>query len=278
MDCRPARELLSAHADGELRGLRRWRLTRHLRGCATCAAQLAELQALRARLGAGLPRYAAPAELLERVRAQMQDAAAAPAGFEAGSVRRPSFRASAPAGGAPQRWRWLATGALAGSAATVCALLVGNMILARIAAGEVVAEAVHDHVRAALDGRQIEVASSDRHTVKPWLSARLDYSPPVIDLAQDGFTLAGARLDTLHGQPVAALVYRYGQHSIDVFVRPAPADAPAGPRTLRGFHVAHASDGGMDFLAVSDASPEVLQGLVQRLAAAAPPPGEAPAQ
>jgi len=68
---------------------------------------------------------------------------------------------------------------------------------------------------------EIEVASSDQHTVKPWLSARLDYSPPVRDLANDGFALTEGRLDTLDRQPIATLVYRYRQHTIDVFVCPS---------------------------------------------------------
>jgi anti-sigma factor RsiW len=112
----------------------------------------------------------------------------------------------------------------------------------------------------------IEVASSDQHTVKPWLSARLDYSPPVQDLASEGFALEGGRLDTLERQRVATLVYRYRLHTIDVFVRPESAHAPSALRTLRGFNVVHVTGSGMDWLAVSDASPDVLAAFVQRLA------------
>jgi anti-sigma factor RsiW len=97
----------------------------------------------------------------------------------------------------------------------------------------------------------------------------LDYSPPVQDLASEGFTLSGGRLDTLDKQRVATLVYRYRQHTIDVFVRPEPTRAPSALRTVRGFNVAHASSAGMDWLAVSDVSPDVLTPFVQRLARAA---------
>jgi anti-sigma factor RsiW len=161
---------------------------------------------------------------------------------------------------------------MAGSAATVLVILAGNLVLGGVRGDSLAAEAVKDHVQASLNERQIEIASSDQHTVKPWLSARLDYSPPVRDLADEGFALAGGRLDTLAGQRVATLVYRYRLHTIDVFVRPQPAAAPAGPHSLRGFNVAHASASGMDYLAVSDVSAEVLGQFVQRLAAQAAGP------
>src|SRR5213076_1509313 len=66
---------------------------------------------------------------------------------------------------------------------------------------------------ATLCNRLVDVASSDRHTVKPWLSSRLDYSPPVQDFSADGLPLAGGRLDYLDGHPVATLVYRYREHT-----------------------------------------------------------------
>jgi hypothetical protein len=64
-------------------------------------------------------------------------------------------------------------------------------------------------------------------------------------------------------------VYRYQQHTIDVFVRPEASRAPTPEpelRTVRGFNVAHASGASMDWLAVSDAEPAVLSAFVQRLA------------
>ena len=122
------------------------------------------------------------------------------------------------------------------------------------------------HVRATLNNHLIQVASSDQHTVKPWLSARLDYSPPVQDLASEGFTLTGGRLDMLNKQRVATLVYSRRLHTIDVFVRPESASAPTTLRTVRGFNVAHATGSGMDWIAVSDVSADELTEFVQRLA------------
>jgi anti-sigma factor RsiW len=168
------------------------------------------------------------------------------------------------------RWRWLGAGALAGSMATVLAWLMGSAVLEWRDGTDLGAEAVADHVRATLSNHLTDVATSDRHTVKPWLSARLDYSPPVQDLGSEGFALTGARVDYLEKRAVATLVYRYRDHVVDVFVRPgaggAARSAQSPVTTVRGFNVVRTSGTGMDWLAVSDTSPEVLTAFVARLA------------
>jgi len=254
MSCsRYSEERLSAYVDGELAPFACWRLELHLRGCADCAARVQALRGLSQRLRAQLPRHAAPDALRERLRAQLREAAPA---------RAPGGRAET------RRWAWLAGGALAGSAATAAAILVGGVVLRQLGSDDLLAEVVKDHVQAALQDRRIEVASSDQHTVKPWLSARLDYAPPVRDFASEGFTLLGGRLEVLDGQRVATLVYQYRLHMIDVFVRPAPARAPGSARSLRGFNVAHATGGEMDYLAVSDLNAAELGAFVERVAKA----------
>ena len=251
MNCNSVGPLIETYADGEIGGLRGWSIGRHLRGCAACAAKYEDLVALRARLRAEVPYFPAPPELHTRMRALLADTYVA-----------------APARSRPERdrWRWLTGGALAGCTATIVGLVVGNALIDWRTSEDVAVEAVAIHVQATLNDHLIEVASSDQHTLKPWLSARLDYSPPVRDMANEGFALIGGRLATLHGQRVATLVYRYRQHTIDVFVRPEPAPSKSAPRTLRGFNVAHASGSGMDWLAVSDVSADVLTAFVQRLA------------
>jgi anti-sigma factor RsiW len=251
MNCHRAETLVSAQADGEIGGLRRNSLERHLRSCAACAAKHQDVLALRARVRAEAPYFKAPAELHIRVRALLAGA-----------------QATTPARTSPQRdhWRWLTGGALAGCAATVLAWVVGSAVVDWRADQDLAAEAVAIHTRAVLSDHLIEVASSDQHTVKPWLSARLDYSPPVRDMVNEGFALIGGRLDTLDKQRVATLVYRYRQHTIDVFVRPESNRGPSALRVVRGFTVARASGTGMDWLAVSDVNPDVLTAFVQRLA------------
>ena len=254
MDCHETTALLQAYSDDELDPVRSASIERHLIGCAECAARRDELAKLRARIRNEVPYYPAPQPVRARALAAIEAATAGPA--------RPRR----------ERWTWLTAGALAGSAATVFAWFIGTAALEWQATSDIVTEAVANHSRATLGNRLVDVASSDQHTVKPWLSARLDYSPPVRDFKDDGFPLVGGRLDYLDGRPVATLVYKYREHTIDVFMRPVDSGKPTASRrsaTLRGFNVAHGSAGGMECWAVSDVNMDVLTSLVQHLTSSA---------
>ena len=123
---------------------------------------------------------------------------------------------------------------------------------------------VAGHARSIVTEHLIDVASSDRHTVKPWLSAKLDFSPNVVDLANAGFPLAGGRVDYIDNRPVAALVYRARQHVIDLFIWPQEkaADAPIRERAAKGYNILRWSEGGMAYWAVSDVGADDLKSFV----------------
>jgi len=120
------------------------------------------------------------------------------------------------------------------------------------------ADLVADHVRALQVGPIAEVLSSDRHTVKPWFQGRLDYAPPVFDLADEGFPLLGGRIEHVRGNPVAALSYTHNRHVLDVFVWPTAASAAPIRSVRRGFNVEHWADDSMQYWAVSDMDPEEM--------------------
>jgi len=253
MNCNEAAPLLPTYGDGELDPMQSAAVEKHLLACAECAARRDEQVALSARIKRDVPYFAAPPSMRSRIDAVL-------AGTPGKTRSRPVW----------DRWRWLCAGALAGSMATVLAWFMGSAVLEWREGTDLATEAVADHVRATLSNHLTDVATSDRHTVKPWLSARLDYLPPVQDLSSEGFTLTGARVDYLEKRAVATLVYRYRQHVVDVFVRPGAggtARSSSPPvSTVRGFNVVRASGAGMDWLAVSDTSAEALTAFVARLA------------
>ena len=137
--------------------------------------------------------------------------------------------------------------------------------------GNAIAEYVVDsHVRSLMAEHLFDVRSTDLHTVKPWFLGKLDFSPPVVDLAAAGFPLVGGRLDYVSGRQVAALVYRRQQHTINVFIWPASGGSPGkSDRELRGFHVRHWVRNGMSFWAVSDVNDAELSTFVGELIAQA---------
>jgi anti-sigma factor RsiW len=109
------------------------------------------------------------------------------------------------------------------------------------------------HVASLGDPRhQIEVTSSDRHTVKPWFHGKLDFAPTVADLSSEGYVLLGGRLEKLGQRPTAALVYQVREHPISLFMEHAELAEPVAIKTIRGFSVATWASGGVRFAVVAD--------------------------
>ncbi len=208
MTCDDVDRLGGAYLDGELDAAGAEALEAHLDACATCAERQRSREALSATLRSA-PYFRAPAALVGRV--------------------RQGRRANRGLGGT-SRIAW----AVAAAAVLVAAVSIGTSNHgAGPSADEAIAEAVlSSHVRSLMADHLVDVASSDRHTVKPWFAGRLDFSPTVVDLAADGFPLVGGRLDYVGGHPAAALVYRRRDHTINLFVWPTTA-ADAAPRDPR---------------------------------------------
>lgn len=243
MVCGDVLDRLSPFLDDELDPVTSREVSRHLESCPGCAAAMDRQRKLSESVRRDLEYHRAPDLLHARV---MRDARAAVRidGARSRSMARP--------------WRWM-------SAAAAVVIVVGGTWLAalrsRDRADDLIArEAVSSHVRSLMANHLTDVTSTDQHTVKPWFTGKLDFSPPVTDFAALGYPLVGGRLDYLQGRPVAALVYLHRKHTINVFVWPvASAHEQLAPViTERGYHVIHGAHAGMEYWAVSDLNAEEL--------------------
>jgi anti-sigma factor RsiW len=182
-------------------------------------------------------------------------------------ARRPRL-AGLTRGWSSERLYHLALGWAAGTVLTLALVWLLPRLLVpgvpEVPAEAMAAELLDLHVQALRVGPLFEVASSDRHTVKPWFQGRLDYAPEVADLQDAGFDLLGARVDRVRGHASAALAYGLHQHRISVFVLPQERAAPLQHLQRRGFQLVHWGDGAMQVWAVSDAD----VGELDRFAAA----------
>ncbi|HEX3536052.1 MAG TPA: anti-sigma factor [Stellaceae bacterium] len=235
--------LVQAEFDGELDAAQAARLSAHRSECAVCQAAGTDLARARALVRPELYQPA-PDDLRERVLARLRTAG------EASAPQRRGQRRFA-------GWRPPAFGFGLGAA---CAAAVMLLVLSP-AEQSLTEQVVAGHVRALQPGHLEDVPSTDQHTVKPWFDGRLDFAPPVRDLAGAGFPLKGGRLDYIGGRPVAALVYQRDKHIIDLFIWPAgstTAPAPIGSER-NGYNVVHWVQDGMNFWAVSDVEQNQLR-------------------
>jgi mycothiol system anti-sigma-R factor len=256
VSCELSMTRLHAYLDGELDAAGAAEFERHLEACPDCEIRLnTESQLHSALQQAGLYE-SAPASLRARIQARLRAPTAEAEPSKVVSIsRRPS-------------WGWLAA-----AAALLLAAGLGWQQLGAFrnnSYDQTLAAAVVDaHLRSMQPGHLEDVVSTDQHTVKPWFDGRVDFAPPVRDLASDGFPLLGGRLDVLNGRTVAALVYGRRKHVINVFVAPNHGSEAtwSGSGQLQGYHWLAWQDGDLSFCAVSDVAPPDLAQLRQLIQA-----------
>ena len=257
MNCEEAKPLLPAYADGELDLPRALALEQHLDGCAACAAALRELRALKQGVR-GTTYHRAPDTLRARLAASLP---AAPA------------TAPVPAPAAVRRRRDWSRWSLPIAAALALAVGLNVMLAGQRAQQALSAELVDSHVRSLQQDHVADVASTDQHTVKPWFTGKLDYAPPVRDLAAQGFPLQGGRLDYVDHRTVAALIYHRNKHVINLYVWPTDrADAGPGSQAREGYSLVHWRSSGMEWWAVSDLNAAELTQFARLVVGAAGDP------
>ena len=135
---------------------------------------------------------------------------------------------------------------------------------------DVTNQVVAGHIRSLLAPQPFDIASSDRHTVKPWFTARLPESPQVPDLARQGFALLGGRVDVIGHDPVATIVYKHAAHTVSLTTLPHGQSFPE--ETIAGYNVRSWGDGDFTYVAVSDLPSADLAAFQRAFSAAAPAP------
>jgi anti-sigma factor RsiW len=228
---------MNAYCDGELDPVSAIEFERRLAGDETLKAQYNRLLSLR-RAIRSLPQYDVPAGLHARIQSALD-------------ADRPGLAIRPAQAGRPRQRSW-SFQALA--AAAVFGAVISSSVMVtmeRYDRREDVARAVvAGHIRSLLAPQPFDVASSDRHTVKPWFTSRLPESPQVPDLAAQGFALVGGRVDVVGRDPVATIVYKHAAHTVSLTT--LPSGQSVSDQAIAGYNVRSWSDAQFTYIAVSD--------------------------
>jgi anti-sigma factor RsiW len=235
MNCQQIQKLIHAYHDGELDAANTMQVDEHLADCPACFAATRQLSVLRTALQAPELRFHAPAGLRASISTAVRQAAQTE---REAPVSRPWYRSAG----------WAAAAVL------LATLLSSYPYFSAQRENQMLAELTASHVRSLMASHLTDVASTDRHTVKPWFDGKIDFAPPVKDLQEIGFPLLGGRLDFIEGHAAAALVYGRHKHILNLFVWPATSTSAASVRSAQrnGYNILRWSDGRMSYSVVSD--------------------------
>jgi anti-sigma factor (TIGR02949 family) len=249
MSCEEVRQFLDAYMDGELDLVNTLALERHLQDCDRCRFEDSRQQELRRSIQVHTPYFKAPEGLRVRILTQIR-----------GTRDRET---SSPGARTWPSWGWSAMAAgiavLVLISATLLAIILKHPSPNQLIADQVVAS----HIRSLMVDHLNDVTSSDQHTVKPWFSGKLDFAPTVKDLGPNDFPLIGGRLDYLDGKPVAAIVYKRHQHTINLFLWPSPTrTSKIMSYYIKGYNLIHWNQANMTYWAISDLNLQELTDFV----------------
>src|SRR5229473_760362 len=254
---------MNAYCDGELDPVSAIEFERRLARDETLKAQYNRLLSLRRTLRS-LPQYDVPVGLQARIQSAL-DADRPAQANRPGQVSRP-----VQAGRRRQRsWSFQAL-----AAAAVFGAVISSSVMLTIERydlrEDVGRQVVAGHIRGLLAPQPFDVASSDRHTVKPWFTSRLPESPLVPDLAAQGFALVGGRVDVVGHDPVATIVYKHAKHTVSLTT--LPRGQSISDQAIAGYNVRSWSDAEFTYIAVSDIPSADLASFERAFSAGPPAP------
>lgn len=252
MNCRLSQDLMDAYLDGELDLVRSMEIEQHLKECSACSQVFERRRSLITAVKTMPLSYHAPAGLEQEIRTVLHREAGAKLSAKRGSVER-SWNLNA--------WFY---GLVPAAALGLALLAVVPRLYGPSADDRLGEEVVAAHVRSLMANHLTDIQNSNHHVVKPWFNGRLDFSPPVQDLSDHGFPLAGGRLEYLNGRPTAAIVYYRAAHPINLFIWPGETSNEK-VFTRQGYHIIQWSGGGMTYWAISDLNEHELKDFVELL-------------
>jgi anti-sigma factor RsiW len=240
---------LDVYLDGELPSIEMKAIDAHVRGCPPCAADLlSRVQMKRATQSAG-KRYKPSPEFRQRIQQQI--------------ASRPR--------------KWVSRAWMTASAVLATLLIAGlvNTYIGRehMKQEEAFSEVADLHVAALASPNTVDVASSDRHTVKPWFQGKIPFTFNLPELQNTEFTLVGGRIAYLGQAPGAELIFQVRKHYVSVFIFQEHA-APelrsgSGVRKHVSFNYETWAEGGLRYIAISDTTGEDISKLAELLKTAA---------
>jgi anti-sigma factor RsiW len=224
------RDKVALYVDDELDARARQEFSTHLRGCPDCVGAVNAQAEFKKALRVAGKRFHAPPELHAAV-----------------------YRSIRPERTVSPWWKWAM-----GPACVVLLGVIGFLLYSRPGHDSMVAGLVDQHItNLALAGEhQVEVLSSDKHTVKPWYQGRLPFTFNLPDLPKGGqLQLIGGKVVYSGQQPGAELWYEAGPHKISVFVFQARrGETRSGVNRNLTFNVNSWVQGGLQYYLVTDAS------------------------
>jgi mycothiol system anti-sigma-R factor len=237
MNCKEVDGFLDAYLDGELESSQKLELEQHLSQCSECRAALEERRKFRSFFAANAPRYKAPEELRAKI----------------STITR------------QKKYSWWRLTLICAAALLVAALVITWTVFYPDRENRLATQAVSDYLRAAFVDHLCDIVSPDPQVVKPWLSAKLNFSPPVIDLAGSGYRMSGGRIDIIQNRRVAALVYRHGKEVVTLFMWPETRRRFLGVDQIRnGVSVCTWNAADLNFIAVSTLGENQLDDFVDK--------------
>ena len=234
---------MNAYHDGELDPPSAIEFERRLAGDESLKARYNRLLSLR-RAVRSLPQHELPPGLQARIQSALD--ADGP-----GQTNLPGPVVRLGQAGRPRQrsWSFQALAAAAVFGAVISSSVMLTMERYDLREG-VAREVVAGHIRGLLAPQPFDVASSDRHTVKPWFTSHLPESPQVPDLAAQGFALMGGRVDVVGQNPVATIVYKHAAHTVSLTT--LPSGQSVSDKAIAGYNVRSWSDAQFTYIAVSD--------------------------